>query len=271
VFISLFPWYLWHVYNFTAFGAHYFNVYWKEQVFSRISSVVQGHAGQLDYYFKYWAHQLGIFFWLMAAGVLFLVLRLILARDRRDLMLAVWLLLTLAPIHIMKTKLYWYSLPALPPLLVLTGYIAEKLYSQSQKFVRVLFIIFIAVLFFNLFLWGLNVYNNLQTNSLSSVQNFSARIRLFVPEQEPLVVYRVGVWNFGRILPPFYWYLKFQNGLEPVLIDQQNLEHYAGRPEEYRYWITDNDGVEELRELVGINGILVNTQVGEYVLVTRKP
>lgn len=287
--ISLLPWLLWQGYNFYAHGAEFFNVYWKEQSFGRAAGALQGHSGKWNYYADYFLLQARAIFWLGLLGFLLIFYKMLGAYSflqnaqkifgevhpkKNHFFIFIWFMLTVVPLQILKTKLYWYSVPALPPLFILSIYAFQEIYEKiflGKKFLgRAAFIFISLYLLFYLITWPIGLTKaiyNLKANEIKELTEtieawraaesrngaeFEPQDRI-APMGSDTVIYRVGGWNFGRLLPSWYWYLTVRADLNPILIaSPENRDHYVVKSAEYPFWITDTDGVMELENISGL-------------------
>ncbi|HLD08780.1 MAG TPA: glycosyltransferase family 39 protein, partial [Methylophilaceae bacterium] len=229
----------WHLYAYIAYGQQFIDIYVKEQFFSRIGAPLQGHSGPWWFYARYlWQTEP---FVTVAAAIMaawwicrYSVALVALGRIRRIrftaaiILLLVWAVSFEFVISAMSTKLHWYAL-GMAPALYLIAVSALKHNGVPRAFAT---LGVVALLVF--YAWQLP---HRKPQEPLPIQNIAHALK-----QEnvagTVIIYETALWNFGRILPSFYWYVKYQGGVEPIAVDKNNLEHYLDRSE-FGVWITD--------------------------------
>ncbi|HBF67587.1 MAG TPA: hypothetical protein DDW36_04150 [Candidatus Magasanikbacteria bacterium] len=275
-----FPWFLWHLFLWTRFGSDYVAVYWKEQFFGRIAGPLQGHVGSADFYLTYWLDNIGVFFLILAFSAIFLVYRFVSTHDYKQAILIIWLLLTMAPIHIMETKLSWYALPVLPALWLSAAFFTQQVYlqfivrvsEQKRTLYRIIVIILALCLFLILLFWMRGLTRGLSLLETHAFRHPLSTVAAAFPTDAPVVIYRVGGWNYGRLLPSWYWYIRFVYDWQPFLINTQNIEYYAARPAAFPFWLTDEQGFEALQNTLGSEyAEIIQTSDYLYLVKNKMP
>lgn len=112
----------WHVAQGVRHGAAFWSVYAGYHVLARATTALVTDSSPLFYATGAWLRE-GALALAWAAGLAVLTVRLVASRgrDRAARWLAVWLLVTLVPIHLAATRLYHYLLPAVPALALATS------------------------------------------------------------------------------------------------------------------------------------------------------
>ena len=152
------------------------------------------------------------------------------------ILLMVWVASFALVISLVQTKLSWYVLGIVPALYVIAAS-ALKHAGVPRAFAT---IGVVALLGF--YVWQLPHWKPVPRLPARGV---AYDLRNAVPGA-PIVLYRTGAWNFGRVLPATYWHLRYQGLMMPVSIDRDNLEHYLAQPE-YRVWVMEKDAISDLK------------------------
>jgi hypothetical protein len=209
---------------------------------------LQGHAGPWWFYAQYlWetvpfvtvAAVLMTLLWLGRYMIAFVKPKKI-SRIRftpQIMLLLVWVGLLGFSTAFMSTKLPWYILGAGPALFIIAAS-AFKHPGAPRAFAT----IGVAAL---LVFYGFQLPHR-ATAPESSVKQAAESLRSQAVGEQ-LVVYNTAQWNFGRILPSTYWYLKHQGGVDPLSVDRDNLEYYLDR-DEYKFWLTNTQALDDFKQ-----------------------
>ena len=260
----------WHVFAYLAYGEQFVQVYLKEQFFSRISGIVQGHAGPWWFYAQYlWnttpfitvAAGLMSLFWIWRYSFAFLLPKKLtkLHFTPAVILLGVWVLLFGIALTVMQTKVTWYALGLAPALYLIA---VSALHYKGAP--RALATIGVAAL---LVFYGVRLPHWHPGASIAA-RDAAAVLNGTVEKDAPLIVYRTAQWNFGRILPATYWYLRYRGHTMPTSIDRDNFEHYLTRPE-YQWWVMEKDAVADLEAYPEFSAF-TRRDVGDWVLLTNE-
>ena len=249
--ISILPWLLWHFYWLLQGGQKYIDVYWKDQFFNRITTPLQGHYGDFYYYFNIISKFIdSSYVFIFFVGII-LTLFFTLKKNWKFFFLLIWLTITLVPLQIIHTKLYWYLLPALPVLYLTTiaslSKIAQPLFIKYKKAtITIVSIIFIShILIFSTMTFGYITKNNTQ-----NYKNFIKNAMTNIPNNEHnIVLYNSGNNEYININQRLRWYLYYENNKQIKFATTKSIEK---NPEEYLnnpYWIANQDGLKEINNL----------------------
>ena len=258
----------WHVFAYLVYREQFIAVYIKEQFFSRITGPLQGHAGPWWFYARYlWntepfvtaAAALMSLFWIVRYSIAFVAP----ARAKKIrftaaiILLMVWVASFAFVISFMQTKLSWYVLGMVPALYLIAAS-ALKHTGVPRAFAT---IGVVALLVF----YGVRLPHWDPAPS-APARDAAALIRGNVPENGFLILYRTAQWNFGRVLPATYWYLRYRGPVEPIAIDQENREYYFEREETYHLWLMQKDAVSDLEGYPEFS-TFTRRDVGDWVLL----
>ncbi len=269
VFISIFPWFFWHVLRYFEDPGAYVDIYWKTQFFNRIGGAVDGHSEPFTYYFKYIKDLVGLG-WIVTVlfSVIFALIRMIKKRDWYLFLVLIWLLVVLGVPHIMETKLYWYLFPALLPIYIIFAELFKGLNEKINGRVGKITVVLVCLLY-SLFLVkpvAAQIFQNRNAQP-TNMEQFVENAASFVPRGSEIVVYDLHVWNFGRILPGFAWYLHFENDWKTIHIDQFVAPNYIEKYQELPWWMVSRDKLEEVKLLKTDLDFEVLYQRGDYILL----
>ena len=260
----------WHVFAYLAYREQFIAVYIKEQFFSRITGPPQGHAGPWWFYARYlWntepfvtaAAALMSLFWIVRYSIAFVAPARVekIRFTAAIILLMVWVASFTLVISFMQTKLSWYVLGVVPALYVIAAS-ALKHAGVPRAFAT---IGVVALLVF----YGMQLPHWNPAPS-APARDAAALIRGNVPENGFLVLYRTAEWNFGRILPATYWYLRYQGSVEPIAVDRENGAHYLEREETYHLWIMHKDVIADLEKYPEFS-TFTRRDVGDWALLNN--
>lgn len=260
----------WHVFAYLMYRDQFVALYLREQFLGRIAGVVQGHGGPWWFYAQYlWsttpfitaAAGLMALFWIWRYSFAFLLPKKLtkLHFTPAVILLGVWVLLFGAALTIMQTKLTWYAL-GLAPALYLIAVSALNHKGAPRAFATIGIVALLVFYVVRLPHW--------HPGASAPARDVAAVLNGTVEKDAPLLVYRTAQWNFGRILPASYWYLRYRAQVAPESIDRDNLEHYLTRAEEYRYWLMQKDTVADIEQYPEF-AAFTRRDVGDWVLLAR--
>lgn len=260
--LACLPWLIWHGLQYQSNPAEYVRVYWHEQFLERISGQVDGHGGGTLFYVDFLKNQLGAGYaiMLMLSG-LYLVLA---TRYPKQWLWAVWLLVTIVPPHIITTKLSWYSLPALPALFAALGITAQTI--LQKKYLSPKLVGLIAAVLLVSGLTRTNVVYRYFAQADRQIDAIVATLAPLLPAQQPVIMYGVRNWTFGRVLPATYWLVHSVHQWTVFSVDAKSAEYYVTQPQAYQWWWTTTSTLAELKH-TPFTGCVVTTTV-DYVLLT---
>lgn len=234
----------WHIFAWKVYGQQFVDVYLLEQFFSRINGPLQGHSGPWWFYGHYiWkiipfvtiASGLMLIFWL---GRYIAAIAMPKRLQRKHFSASIfllfsWIVLFGSALMIMQTKLNWYVLGVAPALFLVAGS-ALQIKGSPRGFATVGVV-------------ALLVFYSMQLPHWDDAENHKRAVSdaLYVQSTESLVVYEAQKWNFGRVLPSWYWYYYYRANRQPYSITQQNKNHYLAR--DFHTWIAPpgtTDGFE---------------------------
>lgn len=110
----------WHIAAVALYGSDFIQGYLLHGLVSRINGAVDGHTGPWYYYItEYFIMQLRPLFLPAVAALVWGTYRWIRTKDRATGLLVMWFVINFSVLSLMSTKLYWYSMPTIPPLFIL--------------------------------------------------------------------------------------------------------------------------------------------------------
>lgn len=262
VVIAFAPWLIWQIFSIAIWGMDFIKIYWVEQTVQRVYLPLQGHGGGWGYYIDYWISRNSIITWIGFFGIVLSVYFSILKKNFENIFVLVWFMVCFVAIELTSTKLYWYGIPTLLGLYIAGGLAMQEIKNQifertheSKQLIKYIFLFFSAVLVVNILIWVTALSVEIRKLRTSTIQNLSQHIKNNIPahgNDTNLVVYKIAHWNFGKILPSWYWYLSVKNNEKIKLIEtKENRDYYAARFDEFKYWLVDDFGLKELQVLLG--------------------
>lgn len=269
--LSFFPWVLWHLYQWKIGGDAYIDIYWVEQFFQRISTAVQGHRGGALYYVDFFVKKLPVWYlFLFGSGMVLNCFFLWKRKKWEDFFLLLWLLGTLVPPHILTTKLYWYILPAMPALYLSLGKVlefGESTFSTKKYIIRSIYgMLLLYCVFLSFSLW-----RKIHFLPSRDMQVITQAVQSTVPIGAPVVLRDFQVWNSGKTLPAFYWYLHYEKEYNIFLIDPYSTDRYIRTIEMFPWWVVSPQVLEILlHDFPNLHfSILKKTPSAVFVQMTR--
>lgn len=263
----------WHLFAYFTYRDQFVALYLREQFIGRIAGVVQGHSGPWWFYAQYlWqttpfitvAAGLMALFWIWRYSFAFLLPKKLtkLHFTPAVILLGVWVLLFGVALTVMQTKLSWYVLGMAPALyLIAVSALNHKGAPRALATIGVL-----ALLVF----YGVRL-PHWHPGASAPALDVATMLNGTLEKDAPLLLYRTAQWNFGRILPASYWYLRYRAHAKPESIGRDSLEHYLALPE-YRWWVMEKDAVTDLEpypEFTTFTRRDPPAGGGEWALLTR--
>ncbi|HAT04062.1 MAG TPA: hypothetical protein DCS29_04855 [Candidatus Magasanikbacteria bacterium] len=271
---SILPWLIWHLFLYASYGTTYIQIYWKEQFFTRITDPLQGHAGFVLFYADFLYEQIGILFILLSMfSTGYLIYLVAKKKQWFDIFLMIWLLATIIPPHVLTTKLEWYILPALPPLYIAIC-LSLKTILAKVKQKKINYILMTCIGCFSIsysYVLVARTFNTIQYTRQTPIQQFTKNLHNYIPQNQKIITYNIENWNLGRILPAYYWYIRYEKNLEPISIDTKNLSYYIARASEYPWWITDTTGFNNIQTFEQDISYTVESIYPPYMLIHIVP
>lgn len=260
----------WHVFAYLVYREQFITVYIKEQFFSRITGPLQGHAGPWWFYARYlWntepfvtaAAALMSLWWLARYSIAFVAPKRVekIRFTAAIILLMVWVASFALVISFMQTKLSWYVL-GMVPALYLIAVSALKHSGVPRAFATIGVVALLVFYGMQLLHW--------KPTEVAPARDAAALIRGNVPENGFLILYRTAAWNFGRIAPATYWYLRYQGGVQPIAVDRENLEYYLEREETYHLWLMQKDVVADLEGYKEFSAF-TRRDIGDWALLSN--
>ncbi|KUK83680.1 MAG: hypothetical protein XD98_0281 [Microgenomates bacterium 39_6] len=126
----------WHIYMLVRFGDDFWQVYFNEHVFRRLSQPVEYHFGGKLYYIKFLIGEFSWWLLPMVVGGLISFLSLLRKKktNRNIIFFFFWGALVFLLFTFSQTKLSWYILPLYPVLAFFWGYFWNKLLPGKKLF-----------------------------------------------------------------------------------------------------------------------------------------
>jgi outer membrane protein assembly factor BamB len=120
----------WLVYMFLSFGSNFWLWFVVYCGFTRTISPIEGHSGNLLFYFNYLANNERLWSILLPFAAGLCVFNVAVKRLKADTLILSWTLIVLLVFTFAQTKLPWYILPAFPAFAIA---ISSMLYQAANK------------------------------------------------------------------------------------------------------------------------------------------
>lgn len=131
----------WMIYMDRRFFGDFWQCYFVYTGFMRTVSPLEGHGGDLLFYFNYLTSSENLL-WiaLLPLAIGFSVFKAMVKRAKADMLILCWMGIVLLVFTLAQTKLYWYMLPALPAFALAIGSLliqaVKWLHKRSQRSTR---------------------------------------------------------------------------------------------------------------------------------------
>ncbi len=237
----------WHIHQLWVHGQQFWNVYVMEHFLSRISMPIQTHGGPWYFYVEYfWDRQGIIFSVLVIVALLYALYRLWTAKRHTLWLPLIWMIVIIVPLMIMQTKLHWYAITLIPPMMYVVAYtvvdFVRRGWNERHWWQRSAATLSLAAVLYSGGMFVAHTYQYVLQSNTSSIQ----QLALSLPsDAQQVVVHGVQQWYRGYILPESTWYFQYQHDVEPILVGPTNLNHYVVRSQ-YQYFVTDQDHLQDL-------------------------
>lgn len=260
--LAFVPWLVWHGLQYHRNPTDYVRVYWRDQFVERITGEVDGHGGGLFFYSDFFKNQLGTgYATILFLGALWLLLG---TRYPKYWEWSAWLFVTVVPPILLSTKLSWYVIPAIPALFAAMGLLVYQIWENGYLSGKLLGFLG-AILLFS----GLARTNTLYTYFVYSdrqVEAIISQAESFIGPKQPLVVYGVRNWTFGRVLPALYWHTHSVREWELYNVSAGVSAHYVAQPQTYPWWWVTTSTLVELTHTQFSGCVLATTT--DYLFIT---
>ena len=228
----------------------------------RITGEVDGHGGGLWFYSDFFKNQLGSGY----AAILFLSALWIVLSTRypKQWEWSVWLIITAVPPYLLSTKLSWYSVPAIPALFAAMGWLVYQVWENEYLSPKLLGFLGAILLVFGLS--RTNVVYEYFVYSDRQVEAIVHKAEAFIGPNQPLIVYGVRNWTFGRVLPALYWHTHSVRQWELFNVSAGVSAHYIAKPQAYPWWWVTTSTLAELKHTPFTGCVLATTT--DYIFLT---
>ncbi len=112
----------WHLQQLLVHGRAFWQVYFEEQLLGRLGAPLQNHSGPWHYYFDYFNHANLMLQMAIWPALLYTSFKLWFRREKKILLPWLWFVLSIVLLSAMATKLRWYLITAIPPMMLLFVY-----------------------------------------------------------------------------------------------------------------------------------------------------
>lgn len=237
----------WHLAAIILYGSDFVQGYLFHGLVSRINGAVDGHTGPWHYYLtEYFIPQLGLLLLVGCIALAWGIWRAIQKKDRITGLLTLWFVLVFGVLSLMSTKLYWYSMPAIPPLFLLgtAGVFAlfQKLRTEKILNLKRVFALFVTLILFYFIASGLALsWRYLRLPKTVPVAQQLANQLAELPPL-PTILYDPSLGTLrGRFGPQEEWYLNIRGKQNVGLVDQKSLDVWLEDPRTIRLILQTND------------------------------
>ncbi len=260
--LAIVPWLAWHGVQYHSNPTDYVRVYWREQFLERITGEVDGHGGGLWFYSDFFKNQLGSGY----AAILFLsaVWVILSTRYPKNWEWAAWVIITVVPPYLLSTKLSWYAVPAIPALFAAMGWLVYQVWENEYLSPKLLGFLGAILLVFGLS--RTNVVYTYFVYSDRQVETIVHKAEAFIGPNQPLIVYGVRSWTFGRVLPALYWHTHSVRQWELFNVSAGVSAHYIAKPQTYPWWWVTTSTLAELKHTPFAGCVLATTT--DYIFLT---
>ena len=186
-----------------------------------------------------------------------------------------WLVLTLVPLMIMKTKLYWYGITLIVPMVYLVVYMGVDVLALIRRHVHgtyfyrsaMILCVLIAMGFLSFF--GNQAYRFVTMPRISSPQNMAEEFGRITGGKSPIVIYHIGLWIRGSLFPQADFYFMKKYAYDVYSVDIYHVDSFLFDPR-YEYFLTDQAGEVDLRLLShGTYRFREVSRAGDLVLLQK--
>jgi 4-amino-4-deoxy-L-arabinose transferase-like glycosyltransferase len=221
----------WHIAALILYGRPFFDGYILHGLLGRIDGVVEGHAGPWNFYdVGYLRWRLGSLAFVGYAGAFLATSYALRKRDKATALFVLWFLIPFVILSCMQTKLYWYIMPVLPPLILCGTFFlsqfAIRLVRERTPVIRLVIIIFFGSII-SLIWRGCRVSFSTILHPAPApfvatlAENLSHRPAL------PAVWYDPNLrFLLGRFEPREEWYLNMRKNLDVGYVDRPALSRW---------------------------------------------
>lgn len=219
----------WHVHQLITHGREFWDIYVREHFASRIIEPMHNHSGRWYYYIFFMRWKMGLLASLCAFALFFSTGRLIKKIDKGYLLLSLWIIIWLAAISLMQTKLFWYLVPMIPAVIILAVAFLSEIIRERKKF----FLFLLAAVL------GLSWFYDDKTNILALTQRKLAifyAIIFFIAVLAAVYLHKSKrrYYYFPALLiilslslnSGFYLYLDYQQIVKPVVDPIDKVSRY---------------------------------------------
>jgi len=127
----------WLMYMMASFGSQFWQSTFTFNVFSRTVTPVEGHVGSYLYYFTNFASNENLaYVILLPFAVALCLFNSAVKHLKEDTLILVWIIVVLAVVTFVQTKLYYYILPAFPAFSIAISSLLYQIAKKMQLFVR---------------------------------------------------------------------------------------------------------------------------------------
>ena len=233
----------WHIYEYLLYRQDFIQVYVLKQLFARVNMDFESHAYPWNHYLKFLTWKMGWYLILPAISFLLSIIFYLKKRNRNDLFLAIWLFLAIVPITLMTTKLYWYVIPALPVIALLS--VAPGLEILKNK--KILTAIFYGlILIFTINFLRLDV-RQISRPGKDSIDLIAQDLAKLEPSTKVnLLVYQTGLMAKGHLEPQPNYYLNIKHPAWKTITAISLVDENFCQTNNIKYIITSDQGLKEI-------------------------
>lgn len=270
----------WHIHQLVVHGENFWDTYVLQHILNRIDQPIQNHSGPWYSYFIFFQKNIGflhIVFWL---SFVYSSIRMVLAKNKNLLLLWLWFILTIIPLIIMETKLYWYSITLIPVIYYFIVYFLQSMLRYLQNLFRrrdyskkgFIFkalpsIIFIITVVFYQVVFSFQAYNFVTQDKTAPIERISNY--LVDKNEKNLVLYRSLKWYNNWLLPQAKYYLFYKSNIKSYLVGVGNVEYYIAN-KGYDYFVVEKSYLSEIRSQTGRKFQLEKVlQSGRFLLLKK--
>jgi 4-amino-4-deoxy-L-arabinose transferase-like glycosyltransferase len=116
----------WYAMQYYTFGIEQIKDYFNFHILTRATQAIEGHTGGINFYQKAIFNKNKPWSVLLFISVLYMLYKVIRCRDKKAVLLLIWVVLSYALYSLVKTKLHWYIMPIYPALALSSGLLLAR-------------------------------------------------------------------------------------------------------------------------------------------------